>query len=53
MTAVAAPVAIEPVDPNSEHGRDLADRLTVTLADLLLAVQAREQVPAEHTRDAA
>jgi hypothetical protein len=33
-----------PLDPRSEHGREVADRLEGTLAELLLAVRAREHM---------
>jgi hypothetical protein len=33
--------APEPLDPRSEHGRLIAERLEGTLADLLLAVRSR------------
>lgn len=36
-----------PLDPDSPEGRDLAERLTETLADLRLAIAEREREGAQ------
>lgn len=44
------PIAeIEPYDPDSEHGREIADELSTVLAEVQVAIADRKRKAAENT----
>lgn len=43
---------IEPIDPNSQRGKEIAARLSKTFADVELAIAARKAAEARKARSA-
>lgn len=43
---------IQPLDPDSEKGREVAERLTQVLAEIRVAIAARKAVAAQQRRTA-
>jgi hypothetical protein len=44
---------VEPLDPNSDKGREVAERLSITLAHIRVAIAARKAAAARQSKEAA